>query len=161
MKHKNGGDFTERNTLIALCNEKLRLVRSEVGYSQDRMATTLGLSKKTLLEIEKGRVSLGWTGCVALCALFRHSEILGTTLACDPYELVMALAETEYKPKPESPITSFLWSSAYTHEGYRIDQNLITQHFRLFSPSGELLAASFSLDDLKEQIPDITKGGLS
>ena len=125
------------------------------------MATTLGLSKKTLLEIEKGRSSLGWTGCVALCALFRRSEVLETALACDPYELVTALAENEYTPKPKSPVTGFLWSSAYTEDGYRIDQNLITQHFRLFSPSGELLAASFSLDDLKEQIPDTKKGGLS
>ena len=123
------------------------------------MATTLGLSKKTLLEIEKGRSSLGWTGCVALCALFRSSEILSAALACDPYELVTALAESEYTPRTASPVSGFLWSSAYTRGGYRIDQNLITQHFRLFSPSGDLLAASFNIEDLKEQIPDTTTGG--
>lgn len=140
--------------MIEICNEKLRLLRTEVGYSQDRMATTLGLSKKTLLEIEKGRSSLGWTGAVALCALFRNSEILQSAFGCDPYELVCTLAENEYKPKNESPFAGFLWSLALDKQGYRIYQNLITQHFRLFSPSGDLVAASFNIEDLKEQIPD-------
>ena len=40
------------------------------------MAAVLGISKKTLVEIEKGRSSLGWTGAAAFAAIFRESGIL-------------------------------------------------------------------------------------
>jgi DNA-binding XRE family transcriptional regulator len=35
-------------------------VRIEAGYTQDTMAQTIGLSKKTLVQIEKERVLPNW-----------------------------------------------------------------------------------------------------
>ncbi|MDR1431401.1 MAG: helix-turn-helix domain-containing protein, partial [Propionibacteriaceae bacterium] len=51
-----------RESFIASCDDKVKLVRVEYGLTQDTMSHILGISKKTLVDIEKGRRSLGWTG---------------------------------------------------------------------------------------------------
>ena len=38
---------------------KVRLIRTEKGYTQDKMAEILGISKKTLIQVEKERVAWG------------------------------------------------------------------------------------------------------
>ena len=50
-----------RDEVVAVVNSKLKLVRTEYGLTQDKMAVILGISKKSLVESEKGRRSLGWT----------------------------------------------------------------------------------------------------
>ena len=61
-------------------DRQVKLVRTEYGFTQDTMAKALGLSKKTLVQIEKGRASLGWTGAVALSAVFADSQVLAGVL---------------------------------------------------------------------------------
>lgn len=58
------------------------------------MAHELGISKKTLVGIEKGRSSLGWTGSAALCLLFGDSETLRRGLSCDPARAAAERLET-------------------------------------------------------------------
>jgi DNA-binding XRE family transcriptional regulator len=48
-----------KNEFIKLLDGKLKLIRTEYGLTQDKMASVLGISKKTLVEIEKNRKSLG------------------------------------------------------------------------------------------------------
>ena len=142
--------------MIDLCNRNLRLIRAEYNYSQERMAAALGLSKKTLLEIEKGRASLGWTGTAALCAVFRASRILNNTFGGDPAELAAAMALDGYLPVKYS-ISGPFWTQISDDEGWRIVQNVISLHYRLFSPDGELIAASLSLEELRNLIPTQNK----
>lgn len=66
----------DRNEFIKKTDEKLKLVRSEYDYTLDKMAEILGISRKTLIQIEKERASLEWTGAVTLCTIFRDGEIL-------------------------------------------------------------------------------------
>ena len=44
-----------RETFISEMDRHVKLVRTEYGFTQDVMAKVLGISKKTLVEIEKGR----------------------------------------------------------------------------------------------------------
>ena len=55
------------------------------------MAEVLGISK-TLVQIEKGRTNAGWTNTVAICALFRDSEVLQNTLGDDPLVVIETMA---------------------------------------------------------------------
>ena len=55
------------------------------------MAEVLGISKK-LVQIEKGRTNAGWTNTVAICALFRDSEVLQNTLGDDPLVVIETMA---------------------------------------------------------------------
>ena len=50
----------DRKSFIEEMDIHLKLVRTEYGCTQEMMARILGISKKTLVEIEKGRSSLGW-----------------------------------------------------------------------------------------------------
>ncbi len=42
-----------RENFIKLMDTQVKLIRSEYGLTQDKMSMLLGLSKKTLVEIEK------------------------------------------------------------------------------------------------------------
>lgn len=63
-----------RDEFIKECNRIEKLIRTEFNYSQEHMAEILGISKKTLVEIEKDRRSLGWSGSVVLCSLFHDAR---------------------------------------------------------------------------------------
>ena len=54
-----------KKEFAATLDSALKAVRKEYGFTQEKMAAVLGISKKTLVEIEKGRSSLGWTGAAA------------------------------------------------------------------------------------------------
>ena len=49
-----------KKEFAAALDSALKAVRKEYGFTQEKMAAVLGISKKTLVEIEKGRSSLGW-----------------------------------------------------------------------------------------------------
>lgn len=45
----------DKDYITELISSKLRLIRTESRYTQEKMANVLGISKKTLVQIEKGR----------------------------------------------------------------------------------------------------------
>ena len=65
-----------RQDFIETSNRILKLVRAEYGLTQDEMAVILGISKKTLVESEKGRRTIGWTESVALTTIFAESHVI-------------------------------------------------------------------------------------
>ena len=87
-----------RETFVASMDRQVKLVRTEYGFTQDVMAKVLGISKKTLVEIEKGRTSLGWTGAVALSTIFSGSQVLSGLLGGEAGDMVRALAFRDLKP---------------------------------------------------------------
>ena len=90
-----------KEELILLVSEKLKMVRTEAGYTQDRMALVIGVSKKTLVQIEKGRMLASWTTVVAVCALFRNTETLVNTFGGDPLEVIEVVAREDIDYRKE------------------------------------------------------------
>ena len=82
----------EKQTLIRVVSEKMRLLRNEYHFSQEKMAETIGVSKKTLIQIEKERTLASWSTIISVCALFRKSKILQMTLGDDPLHVVEAIS---------------------------------------------------------------------
>ena len=82
----------DRNTFVAQIDAQLKLVRTEFELTQEKMALILGISKKTLVEIEKGRSSLGWSGAVTLCTLFADSRVLQNAYGGELSDMLRALA---------------------------------------------------------------------
>ena len=82
----------EKQTLIRVVSEKMRLLRNEYHFSQEKMAETIGVSKKTLIQIEKERTLASWSTIISVCALFRKSEILQMTLGDDPLPIIEAIS---------------------------------------------------------------------
>lgn len=70
-------------------------VRVEYGLTQEEMARVLGLSKKTLVEIEKMRTSPGRAGAVSLSALFPESQVLAGVFGGKRSDLIHTLVFDE------------------------------------------------------------------
>lgn len=139
----------DKKDFISICDAKVKLVRTEYALSQDKMALMLGISKKTLVEIEKGRSSLGWTGSVALCSIFGNSDVIAGVFGGRPNDIILALAWNGSEPVyPRTLGGRVWWQTIMENERYSIQQNILSQHYRLLTSDGRRVAASFVLEDL-------------
>lgn len=146
----------DREKFIEMCDLSLKPVRNEFSFSQEKMAVILGISKKTLVEIEKGRASLGWAGSVVLCYLFEESLVLSGVFGGRQREIMMYLAFDGAEPKyPQARGGSILWKTIMENEKYKIQQNIITQHYRLVDSKGRRIESSIDLEDLMDIFQDL------
>ena len=147
-----------REEFITEVNSKLKLVRTEYGLTQDKMAVILGISKKTLVESEKGRRSIGWTEAVALITIFQSSTILQNSFGGDPVGVVSALAFEDIEISYPSTMGGRVWWKEISgRNGYRIQQNLVSAHYRILDSEDRRLISSFDLDEINEYLNTITK----
>ncbi len=138
-----------RESFIALCDRKEKLVRNELGYSQEKMSSLLGVSKKTLVEIEKWRSSLGWQGACTLCTLFQNTREITLTFGTDIPALLQAMTEdAAFLPPVESPHAQ--WIPILDLGENKIEQNTASQLYRL-RRGGETVAAAFELAELRKR----------
>jgi len=146
-----------REQLITLISEKLKLIRTEKDLTQDQMSELLGLSKKTLVQIEKGRTQTGWTTTVAVCALCRESSILQHELGGDPLEVVDLIANNgTLQPKEKTMGGYIWWKNLSEYNGYRLQQNAISQHFRILDTHNYRLLSTFDESIAKQAWEKIT-----
>lgn len=142
-----------REELIQMIDEREKLVRTEYGLTQDKMALVLGISKKTLVEIEKGRRTLGWTGAVALCSIFGSSRILQNDLGGDTTELIRLLAFENMEPDyPQTMGGRVWWRDLQVRQGWRVQQNVISGHYRLLDPQDRRVISSFQKDEVEQRL---------
>ena len=148
----------DRETFIQLISRKMRLIRVERGYSQEKMASIIGISKKTLVEIEKERILAGWTTVIAVCTLFRQSEILQATIGEDPIEIVETLAHEEITlPKQKSMGGRIWWREVEVAGIFRLQQNLFSQHFRILDEEDYRWYSSFDETEAKKRLQELAQ----
>ena len=140
----------DRDQVITSCNHLEKLIRAEFSYSQEKMAEILGISKKTLVEIEKGRASLGWSGSVVLCSLFADSSVLEGKFGGNPQELIQALAFThENRIYPQTMGGKIWWRELEAKGPYKIQQNIISNHYRILDEENRRIYSSFDLEEIR------------
>ena len=148
----------EKAEFTNIMDEKLKLIRTEYGLTQDKMAIALGISKKTLVEIEKNRKSLSWTGAVALASIFSDSTILRDAFGGDMSGIIISMAfkdlEVDY---PKTWGGKVWWKTVDERKGYRIQQNLFSHHYRILDQENRRLFASFSLEETRAVMDEIQK----
>ncbi|MDD4439054.1 MAG: helix-turn-helix domain-containing protein [Tissierellia bacterium] len=145
-----------KNEFIKLLDGKLKLIRTEYGLTQDKMASVLGISKKTLVEIEKNRKSLGWTSSVALASIFSDSTILHDAIGGDISDLIIAVGlrdvDVDY---PKTWGGKVWWKTITEMKGYRVQQNIFSRHYRLLEPENRRIYTSFSLKETEAVMEEI------
>lgn len=147
-----------REQLITLISEKLKLIRTEKDLTQDQMSDLLGLSKKTLVQIEKGRIQTGWTTTIAVCALCRDSTILQHELGGDPLEVVDLIANNgTLQPKEKTMGGYIWWKNLSEYNGYCLQQNVISQHFRILNTDNYRLLSTFDESVAKQVWENLQK----
>ncbi len=143
----NKTQFLERIT------ELEKLIRIEHELHQDQMAAILGISKKTLVESEKGRRLLGWTEAVALVSIFSDSTVLQNAFGGELSDLIRALAFEEFEVHhPQTMGGHVWWTDTEVIGGMRIQKNIISGHYRLLDAQDARLISSFSLDEIHEYL---------
>lgn len=146
----------DRKEFIDIAGDKLKLVRTEYGYNQEKMADILGISKKTLVQIEKGRSSLGWTGAVALCTIFERSEVLEAAFGGGAAEIIVALAFQDSEPNyPKTMGGKIWWKTLDETQQYKVQQNIVSQHYRILDKDNRRLFSSFDLQTVKKHLENL------
>ena len=145
-----------REELVWELDRQVKLVRTEYGLTQEAMARALGMSKKTLVEIEKGRSSLGWTGAVALVSIFSDSQVLSGLLGGEAGDMVRALAFQDLHPQyPRTMGGRVWWRFVETVGPYTIQQNLISQHYRALDREDGRVCSSFDLEEVQTHLREL------
>ena len=151
----------ERAEFISIMNSKIKLIRTEFDLTQDKMAEAIGISKKTLVEIEKGRNSLSWSAAVAAAVIFSDSTILADAFGGDTPDLVKVIALNGLDAKlPEKTMGGRVWwQDIKESKGYRIQQNMISRHYRILDAEDRRFFSSFDKKETEDKFKELTAGG--
>ncbi|QBP42662.1 helix-turn-helix transcriptional regulator [Paenisporosarcina antarctica] len=138
----------DQEELIDIVSQKIRLIRLEKEFSQEEMSKILGISKKTLIQIEKGRVAAGWNVVVTCVALFEESEILQNGLGEDSLEIVRLVTFNQIEQIVMKTMGGKIWWKEVEKRGeYKLQQNVVSQHFRIIDDSNYRWFSSFELEE--------------
>lgn len=134
----------------------MKLVRTEQDFSQDKMAEMLGISKKTLVQIEKGRTPANWTTVIAFCALFNDSDVLLSVIGDKPLYLIPLIAKTsESTPKEKTMGGMFWWKDIQEKGDFRLQQNVISNHYRILDEKNYRWFSSFEKDEAFKRLEEL------
>jgi len=142
---------------IKIASGKLKLIRIESGYTQDKMAEILGISKKTLVQIEKDRSTLGWAGAVTLCTIFKNSQVLEMTFGGDPQDIILSLAFTDHEINERTMGGKVWWTNIKLTDEFRIQKNIISEHYRILDGQDRRICSSFDYDNIKKRLQELSK----
>ena len=142
----------DRDFIIQITSESLKLIRTENNYTQDKMAEILGISKKTLVQIEKERTYANWTTTIAICALFRHSETLQNRIGGDPMEVIELTAHNVIITPREKTMGGYVWwKNIDEYKHHRLQQNLLSKHYRILDDENYRIISTFDEDVVMEK----------
>jgi DNA-binding XRE family transcriptional regulator len=150
----------ERAEFISIMNQKIKLIRTEFDLTQEKMAEAIGISKKTLVEIEKGRNSLSWSAAVAAAVIFADSGILEDAFGGETSDLVKVIALQGLDAKlPDKTMGGRIWwQDIKETKGYRIQQNIISRHFRILDAEDRRFFSTFDKKEAESKLKELTAG---
>ncbi|MBC8059756.1 MAG: helix-turn-helix domain-containing protein [Clostridiaceae bacterium] len=145
-----------RVEFIKKVDEKVKLIRTENGYTQDKMAETLGISKKTLVQVEKERGSLGWAVAITVCVIFRDSEILELTFGGHVEDIIQSLSFTNNERKYTQTLGGRIWwKDIETKKGFTTQQNIISNHYRILDSKYRRVCYSFEIQYINQRFKEL------
>ena len=144
-----------KQTVIDLVSPRLKLIRTEMDYTQDQMSEIIGISKKTLVQLEKGRQEIGWATAVVVCALFRESALLRSVMGEDPIELAEMAVHTEIHSRETAASASInWWTEIGQWQQYKLQQHTAGGHYRIIGAENKRL---FSTGDREKALAEFKK----
>lgn len=147
-----------REELIQIISENIKLIRTEYDYTQEQMAELVGISKKTLVQIEKKRIDCGWSITIIMCTLFRKSTILQNVLGGNPL-MFMELAAgdgTIHITKNENN-DKIWWKTIENKNNWRVQQNLVHTSFRIINPEQHTVFYTLTKDIAFQELDNLTQ----
>ncbi|TFB23941.1 transcriptional regulator [Filobacillus milosensis] len=135
------------------------MVRSEFDYNQGQMADILGVSKKTLVQIEKGRQIASWPVVVTFACIFRDSMIIQQELGeQDVVHFIQVFARKNIDLQKEGKVQNNTWWKTIDEQNsYILQRNVISHYFRIVDQFGYRLFSSFYKKSAVRQFNEIVK----
>jgi DNA-binding XRE family transcriptional regulator len=151
----------ERAEFISIMNGKIKLIRTEFDLTQEKMDEAIGISKKTLVEIEKGRNSLSCSAAVAAAVIFADSSIIADAFGGETSDLVKVIALDGLDAKlPDKTLGGRVWwQDIKESKGYRIQQNIISRHYRILDAEDRRFFSTFDKKEAESRLKELTSGG--
>ncbi len=150
----------DQQELIETVSLKIRLIRLEKELSQEEMSKILGISKKTLIQIEKGRVAASWNVVVTCVALFEQSEILQNGLGDESLEVVRLITFNHIEQPSVKTMGGKVWWKEVEKRGeFKLQQNVVSQHFRIIDDSHYRWLSTFDLEEALLHLKHLEKKG--
>ncbi|MEH7072461.1 helix-turn-helix transcriptional regulator [Neobacillus drentensis] len=147
-----------RDEIIMQVSDKLRLIRTEVSYTQDKMADIIGVSKKTLVQIEKGRVLANWSTVVSICALFRETETVQFLFGNEPLEVLETVAREGIDIRKSKTFGGRIWWRVVSKKnGYILQQNILSKHYRILDEENYRIFSSIDEKLAKQRFKELAK----
>lgn len=148
-----------REEIILQVSDKLRLIRTEAGYTQDKMAEIVGISKKTLVQIEKGRALANWATVVSVCALFRETETVQFLFGNEPLEVLETVAREGIDVRKRKTFSVRIWWKQLAKKnGYVLQQNILSKHYRIIDSQHYRIFSSFDESYSRMRFKELTDG---
>ncbi|WP_202908595.1 helix-turn-helix transcriptional regulator [Halalkalibacillus sediminis] len=149
--------------LRVLLSPKIRIIRAEYQYNQEEMAEILGISKKTLVQIEKERIIASWPVVITFGAMFRESSILQQTLGEeDIIEIFQLVGRSKIEFEKQKTMGGKVWwSNLKEREGFFIQQNIISKHYRVVDQHDFRYMSTFKEDEAKDFLERLIKSNQS
>lgn len=145
-----------KDEIIRLISERMRLIRVEVDYTQDKMAEIIGISKKTLVQIEKERNEASWTTVVAVVSLFRETLTVQTLFGGDPLEVIETVSRESIDYRKEKMLGGKMWwKDIALEKGYTFQQNMISQHYRILDDDQYRIFSSLDRDVTEQKFREL------
>ncbi len=148
-----------KSEFVETMSRKVKLIRNEMGYTQDKMAEILSISKKTLVEVEKGRSSLGFCVAVAVAIIFEESENVQMIFGGDAKESVKSLATHHNESYNSTMGGKIWWKDMKEANGYKIQQNVISAHYRILNKSNKRVCSSFEEEYIGRRFKELSENG--
>jgi DNA-binding XRE family transcriptional regulator len=154
MNEQHRSHFS-KDTFDRMISEKLRLIRTEARLTQEQMAEIIGLSKKTLVQVEKERKTLGFTAAALVGILFRDSEIIQAMFGESVLDIVALTAfegiqqenedskldwigRAKTKARYKSMGKRVWWKDEKVGEAYVLQSHILTGHLRIIDRTDAL-----------------------
>jgi DNA-binding XRE family transcriptional regulator len=146
-----------KEKLTDVTSQALRLIRNEYHLSQDVFSEMIGITKKTLVQIEKDRAKASWSVVIAVNMLFKDSQILKMQLNDDPSLVLRSIVFDSIElPKSQTMGGKMFWRTLKTDSGFKIQQNYFSGHYRVVDGMGRKFISSYQKNQVDQWLNDVT-----
>jgi DNA-binding XRE family transcriptional regulator len=151
-----------KDQLIQITSQSLRLIRNEYHLSQDVFSEMIGITKKTLVQIEKDRALASWSVVIAVIMLFEDCQILKMNLKEEPSRVLKSIVFDAIElPKNQTMGGKMFWRTLKKEAGFIIQQNYFSGHYRLVDGMGKRFLSSYHRNDIEDWLKEVSMKELS
>jgi len=147
-----GVDFVNKTEFCKMVQNILEDIRKNENMTLEEMALTIGLSKKTLIQIEKNRSLLKWPEAVTFVTIFNETELVKSIFGDEILDIIQSIAIL--KP-PRRQLKTFggesWWKTLIHKEGFRLQQHKISRHLRILDQENYRVYFTYSKSDAEKE----------